>query len=61
MRLVFAVVCAIIVRALGAHMIRETESLADAYYSYAALGVATGVLTFVTLPVMYVTSYIEHN
>ncbi|EPT02813.1 hypothetical protein FOMPIDRAFT_1047546 [Fomitopsis schrenkii] len=50
--LIFAVICGIIVLAVGGHMISETESYADAYNDYAALGVATGVLTFVTLPVM---------
>ena len=35
-------------------MISETQSYANTYSDYAALGVATGVLTFVTLPVMYV-------
>ena len=48
--------------ALGGHMISETESFIDpVYYDYAALGVATGVLALVTIPVMSVEPAINHT
>ncbi|KZT72693.1 hypothetical protein DAEQUDRAFT_755094 [Daedalea quercina L-15889] len=50
--LIWAAVCGIIVLALGAHMISETQQLFSEYTDYSALGVAVGVLTFVSAPTM---------
>ena len=43
----------VIVLALGAAWISSTESKLDSYYRYAALAVATSLLSF-TVPAMYV-------
>jgi len=50
--LAWTVLCGIIVLALGGNSISVTEQYFNDYSGYAALGVATGVLAFVTLPIM---------
>ncbi|KAH9938492.1 uncharacterized protein B0H18DRAFT_1112645 [Fomitopsis serialis] len=50
--LAWTALCGIIVLALGGNSISVTQQYFNSYSSYAALGVATGVLAFVTLPIM---------
>ncbi|KAH9843966.1 uncharacterized protein C8Q71DRAFT_730718 [Rhodofomes roseus] len=50
--LAWVLLCGIIVLALGGHVISVSEEYFNSYADYTALGVATGVLTLVTVPVM---------
>lgn len=53
----FVVFAAVIVLALCAHVTNTTVTLFQAYFVFAALGIATSLLAFLSLPVMYVSVF----
>ncbi|RDX47605.1 hypothetical protein OH76DRAFT_721542 [Lentinus brumalis] len=50
----FAIFCGIVVASLSAHLIAYVEENFGGYYAFAALGVATGGLTMLSLPVILI-------
>ncbi|KAG6332092.1 hypothetical protein ID866_6995, partial [Astraeus odoratus] len=56
---VLTCVFSVIVLGICAHLISLTETYYAAYYTFAALGVATAVLTLVTLPVMLAIDFLR--
>ncbi|KIJ66360.1 hypothetical protein HYDPIDRAFT_109368 [Hydnomerulius pinastri MD-312] len=51
----------IIALGLSAHLISLTETYFDLYFVFSALGVAAGVLSFLTLPVMLFVDFVRHG
>ena len=52
LRLAFAVGCGIIVASIAADITALSEKYFEVYYNFAALAIATGALTVITLPIM---------
>lgn len=55
----FAIFCGIIVASLSAHITAYVEENFGVYYTFAALGIATGGITMLSLPVMLIIDFLR--
>ncbi|CDO68776.1 hypothetical protein BN946_scf184989.g42 [Trametes cinnabarina] len=54
-----SVLCGIIVLSLGAHLTSLSEEYFESYYIFAALNIAVGGLTMLTIPVMVAIDFVR--
>ncbi|KAM5537430.1 hypothetical protein V8D89_008949 [Ganoderma adspersum] len=57
----FAIFCGLIVAALGAHITAFAEDHFKAYYIFAALAIAAGGLTMISLPIILIIDFLRRG